>query len=344
MKINKRYFSLMLLSLLIILTGIIGFNLLRKSSNRLPNFKGKKLLVYVAFNEDEAKVLLEGFKEKTGCDYSFLRFPTEEAAENVVREIQFQKADIFLGGTADAIELLKNNNCLDKYVIENTKKISEQYRDNDGYWTGLYIEPLSIGINEERWNKEFKDLKKPTKLEDLLNPRFKGEIVLPDPRTSGTGYTFLSYIVQSMGKDKGLEFFKKLKNNVGQFTDSGFTPAKKVGMGEYLLTVDFINQQLIVKNSGFKIESIVPKDAGWTICPVAKIRNSQNEKVANAFIEYCTSKEAMEALREFSMAIPTTNDNEDNKNTELYKLSTTYNFNKAAKDRSELLEELKKIM
>ncbi|EDS78528.1 conserved hypothetical protein [Clostridium botulinum C str. Eklund] len=344
MKINKRYFNLMLFSLLIILTGITGFNLLQNSSKRLPNFKGKRLLVYVAFNEDEAKVLLEGFKEKTGCDYSFLRFPTEEAAENVVREIQFQKADIFLGGTADAIELLKNNNCLDKYVIEDAKRIPEKYRDNEGYWTGLYVEPLAIGINEERWNKEFKDLKKPTTLEELLNPKFKGEIVLPDPRTSGTGYTFLSYIVQSMGKDKGLKFFKKLKSNVGQFTYSGFTPAKKVGMGEYLLTVDFINQQLIVKNSGFKIESIVPNDTGWTICPVAKIKNSQNEKVANAFIEYCTSKEAIESLREFSMAIPTTNDNTDNKYTELYKLSGIYSFNKAAKDRKELIEELKKIM
>ncbi|KGM97690.1 iron ABC transporter [Clostridium novyi A str. 4552] len=334
----------MLFSLLITLTGIIGFNLLQNSSKRLPNLKGKKLLVYVAFNEDEAKVLLQGFKEKTGCDYSFLRFPTEAAAENVVREMQFQKADIFLGGTADAIELLKNNNCLDKYVIEDTKRIPEKYRDNEGYWTGLYVEPLAIGINEERWNKEFKDLKKPTTLKELLNPKFKGEIVLPDPRTSGTGYTFLSYIVQSMGKDKGLEFFKKLKSNVGQFTDSGFTPAKKVGMGEYLLTVDFINQQLIVKNSGFKIESIVPNDTGWTICPVAKIKNSQNENVANAFIEYCTSKEAVEALREFSMAIPTTNDNADSKDAELYKLSSIYNFSKAAKDRNELLEELKKIM
>src|SRR3712207_7430141 len=45
------------------------------------------------------------------------------------------------------------------------------------------------------------------------------------------------------------------RNNVGQFTDSGFTPAKKVGVGEYLITVNFINQQLIVNNSGFKIKS-----------------------------------------------------------------------------------------
>ncbi|KEI13555.1 iron ABC transporter [Clostridium novyi B str. ATCC 27606] len=344
MKVGKRL-VVFIVSILIVALSTIGyFEIMKRPSKRLPQFKGRKLLVYVAFNEDEAKVLLDGFKEKTGCDYSFLRFPTEKAAENVVKEIEFQKADVFLGGTADAIELLKLNGCLAKYVVKNVDNMPLKYRDPDGYWTGLYIEPLSIGINEERWNKEFKGIKKPTTIEELLNPVFKGEIVLPNPRTSGTGYTFLSYLVQTMGKEKALAFFKKLRNNVGQFTDSGFTPAKKVGVGEYLITVNFINQQLIVNNSGFKIKSIVPESCGWTICPVAKIKNSPNEKVANAFIEYCTTKEATRSLRDFSMAIPTIDYNEVKKDVKLYKLSDVYNFSKAAKDRKYLLEELKKIM
>ncbi|KEI06930.1 iron ABC transporter [Clostridium botulinum] len=344
MKVSKRLVNLIVSILTIVLIIIGYFMISQRPSKRLPQFKGKKLLVYVAFNEDEAKVLLDGFKEKTGCDYSFLRFPTEKAAENVVKEIAFQKADVFLGGTADAIELLKLNGCLAKYVVKDTDKIPLKYRDPDGYWTGLYVEPLSIGINEERWNKEFKGIKKPTTMEELLNPAFKGEIVLPDPRTSGTGYTFLSYLVQNMGKEKALTFFKKLRNNVGQFTDSGFTPAKKVGVGEYLITVNFINQQLIVNSSGFKIQSIVPKNCGWTICPVAKIKNSPNEKVANAFIEYCTTKEARRSLKDFSMAIPTIDDNRVKKDVKVYKLSDSYNFNRAAKDRKYLLDELKKIM
>lgn len=90
-----------------------------------------------------------------------------------------------------------------------------------------------------------------------------------------------------MGKDKALDFFMKLKNNVGQFTGSGFTPAKNVGIGEYLITINFINQQLIVKNSGFKIKSIIPKHSGLTICPIAKIKNGPNSKVSKAFIELC---------------------------------------------------------
>ncbi|WP_308462452.1 ABC transporter substrate-binding protein [Clostridium weizhouense] len=331
----------------IIFISIICFYNIYYRNKGLPNLKNENLIVYVTFNEDEAKVLLDGFKERTGCNYSFLRFPTEEGAEKIIKEQNSGKADIFLGGTTDAIELLKINNCLDKYIIKDSNRIPSQYRDTDGYWTGLYIEALSIGINEERWNKEFSDIKKPTTIQELINPRFRGEIVLPDPRTSGTGYTFLSYLVQTMGKKEGLEFFMNLKNNVGQFTDSGFTPAKKVGVGEYLITVNFINQQLIVKNSGFKIESIIPDNTGWTICPIAKLKNCSNSKAAEAFIEYCTTKEAGNALNDFSMAVPTISQDNDlniKKTFDSNKLNSKYDFNKAAKDREELLKDLNKIM
>ncbi|SFC43479.1 ABC transporter substrate-binding protein [Clostridium uliginosum] len=344
----KRKISKLGIGILLIVFVFVGCsNSLCDSDKQLPNLKDENLVVYVAFNEDEAKVLLEGFKEKTGCNYSFLRFPTEEGAEKIIKEGNLEKADIFLGGTADAVESLKMNNCLDKYTLKDCDRIPMEYRDSEGYWIGLYVEALSIGINEERWNKEFKDVKKPTTIEDLVNPRFKGEIVLPDPRTSGTGYTFLSYLVQTMGKEKALDFFKKLKSNVGQFTDSGFTPAKKVGVGEYLLTVNFTNQQLIVKNSGFKIESIVPQSTGWTICPVAKIKNGANDKAAKAFINYCTTKEAGNALKDFSMAVSTINgvNNPDiKKDFDSYKISNEYYFDKAAKDKKELLEDLKEIM
>lgn len=73
-----------------------------KNRSDYPNLQGKKLLVYVAFHEDEAKPLLEGFKQKTGCEYSLLRFPTGEALARAMEEKTAPKADVFLGGTVDA--------------------------------------------------------------------------------------------------------------------------------------------------------------------------------------------------------------------------------------------------
>lgn len=344
--LNKKIcmYYIYILTIILFISGCSNNNF---DSQNMPNLKNENLVVYVAFNEDEAKVLLEGFKEKTGCNYTFLRYPTEELADKIKNKEILGDADIFLGGTADAVELLKMNDCLEKCNVKSSTEIPMEYKDSSGYWIGLYVEALSIGINEDRWNKEFKDVEKPKTIEDLINPKFKGEVVLPDPRTSGTGYTILSYLVQTMGKDKALDFFKKLKSNVGQFTDSGFTPAKKVGMGEYLLTVNFINQQLIIRNSGFNVKSIVPENTGWTICPIARIKSGKNKKASEVFMNYCVTKEAGISLKDFSMGfstIPGVNYSNIEKEFTSYKLSKEYDFKRAASDREELLKDLEEIM
>ncbi|MBX4264326.1 ABC transporter substrate-binding protein [Clostridium estertheticum] len=319
-----------------------------KNRSDYPNLQGRKLLVYVAFHEDEAKPLLEGFKQKTGCEYSILRFPTGEALGRAIEEKAAPKADVFLGGTVDAHEYMKKEGIIEKYISTNASSIPERYKDEDGYWTGLYIEALSIGINKERWDAEFKSkgIKQPENFQDLLNPAFKGEIIIPNPKTSGTGYTFVSYLVQSMGKEKALEYLGKLNHNVAQVTTNGLTPAEKVGIGEYLIAVNFINQQLIVKKSGFNIQSKIPKDVGWTLCAVSKIKNGPDSKAANAFIDYCLTAQAGNDLKNFSMAMSTRGDvslPQGGQNLSNLLESDKYDFKKAGIDKKEMLDALEEI-
>lgn len=81
--------------------------------------------------------------------------------------------------------------------------ILPQYQDKDGYWYGTYLEALSVGYNEKRFKEEFepKGVKAPETLDDLLKPEFKGGNRI-DPRKSGTGNTFISSVLQSMGEEK----------------------------------------------------------------------------------------------------------------------------------------------
>ena len=152
--------------------------------------------------------------------------------------------------------------------------ILPEYQDKDGYWYGTYLEVLSIGYNEKRFKEEFepKGVKAPETLEDLLNPAFKGEIIMPDPRKSGTGNTFISSVLQKMGEEKGWDYLKALKPQVAQFTPSGFTPGQKTGAGEYLICVNFISDQNLVSAKGQKLHSTIYNAAGWTTCPVARSR------------------------------------------------------------------------
>lgn len=315
-----------------------------KSADGGQSLKGKKLVMYVSFHEDTAKELAEAFKKKTGAEVSFIRLPTGEAVARMVAEKDAPKADVWLGGTSDAHAKMKADGITEAYASKNDKLIPAEYQDKDHYWHGLYLETLSIGYNVDRYEKEFKPkgIKAPETLEDLLNPAFKGEIITPDARKSGTGFTFLSSVLQAMGEEKGWAYLQSFKDQVAQFTPSGFTPAQKVGAGEYLIAVNFLADQRLVSNKGQKINSTIYNNAGWAVVPVSKLKNKANSDVANAFIDFCLTKEAGEIIVKTTNAIacnPEVSAPAGQKPLKELPLFKAYDFEKAGAIKKELTDK-----
>jgi thiamine transport system substrate-binding protein len=63
----------------------------------------------------------------------------------------------------------------------------------------------------------------PTRMQDLLDPRFKGAIALEDPRTSTPGLQFLLWVLQIYGEDGGFKFLESLKPNLHSVSPSWST-------------------------------------------------------------------------------------------------------------------------
>ncbi len=342
MKLKKYIYFIFIVFILLNTTSCGKKSLNITYKNGYPDLKGKHLVVYVASRDEVGKSLLELFKEKTGCTYEYMRMPTEKGVERVRLEKKYPKADIFMGGSCDAHEMMKEEKLSERYISENYSEIEDQYKDKKGYWTGIEIEPLSIAINKDRWEKEFssKGIKIPKNYEDLLNPIYKGEIVMPDPKTSGTAYTMIASLMQILGKNKALRLLKGIKSNVGKFTINGYTPAQKVGTGEYLIGINFLGDQLLVKKSGFNIISNIPNNAGWNIDSVSKIKNAPNGDIGNLFIDFCTSKEVGNTLKKISMGMPTRSDIKIKENMDFYKLNIykEYDFTEAGNKRENLMK------
>lgn len=92
----------------------------------------------------------------------------------------------------------------------------------------------AIVINPEVLEEN--NLPVPQSYEDLLKPEYKGQISMPNPKSSGTGYMFLKAMVNSIGEDKAFAYFDKLTENILSYTSSGSGPInalknKEVGIG-----------------------------------------------------------------------------------------------------------------
>lgn len=263
-----------------------------------------ELKVYSIIHEEETVALTELFTEKTGIPVSFLRASTGELVNRVINEKDNPQADVLLGGASSYHIQAAKEGALEAYVSPLAKNLPDYAVAQDNTWTGFCVLTLGIGINDERYAKLFPDIPRPQSWEDLLNPAYKGEIVLTNPVASSTAYLFVQNQLQRLGWDKGWDYLLTLAPLVGQFPDSGSAPAKLIGTGEYSLGVSYIHALAKYRAEGFKVSMIVPENTVGDVDCISIMKNTKNLKAAQKFVDFMLSKEAQELMSSIDFTIP----------------------------------------
>lgn len=260
-----------------------------------------QLLVYAVVNQDDAELLTDMFRERTGIDARFLRASTGELVARVIAERAAPQADVLLGGAASLHIAIKDEGALAPYRSPAADALPASARDADGYWTGFYLTALGLGVNAERFAARYGDAPLPATWEDLLDPRFAGEIVMTDPVASSTAYLFLQLQLQRLGLEAGWDYLERLAPLVGQFPSSGGAPPQLVGTGEYTLGIAFVHALARYRDQGFPVELVVPPGTVGEIGAVSIVAGGPNPDAARAFVDFVLSVEAQQAFVEQSL-------------------------------------------
>lgn len=259
------------------------------------------LLVYAVVNQDDAELLTGVFRERTGVDVRFVRGSTGELVTRVIAEQGSPQADVLLGGASSLHIAIKDAGASAPYVSPATAALADGTFDPDGYWSGFYLTALGIGVNQERFAQRFGDAAVPTTWEDLLDPRFAGEIVMTDPVASSTAYLFVQLQLQRLGEEAGWAYLETLAPLVGQFPSSGGAPPQLVGTGEYALGVAFVHALARYRAQGFPVDLIVPPGTVGELGAVSIIAGGPNPENARRFVDFVLSAEAQQAFVEQSL-------------------------------------------
>jgi iron(III) transport system substrate-binding protein len=189
-----------------------------------------KLTLYMGPPEKTCAAVAQGFEKKSGIKPTFLRLSAGEAINRIRAERNAPQASVLYGIGLPSMLTLKSEGLLEPYKSPEAAAIPAKYKDPDGWWTGSDADFIGIASNKKFLQE--KGLKAPQSWEDLAKPQFAGQICVGSPATSGTGYTFLTTIIQLMGEQKGWEYLKRFNANVSQYTRSGIGPTQLVGRGE----------------------------------------------------------------------------------------------------------------
>ncbi len=252
--------------------------------------------IYSALNQSTNDAFFAAFKAANpGLDVALL--PIAAAGQlqtRIIAEKASPKADIFVGGDRSFHQVLSTQGLLEKYVSPNAAAVPDAFKDPNGFWTGWYVGIFAFVHNTDRFAKEMGSLKPPATWDDLLDPAWKGKIIMPSPITTGGGYILLATQVFRFNKDeaKAMDFMKKLHANVAQYIDSSPNAIQMVAKGQFVGAPNWAHDILTSKNQGNPVALDIISDTGNEVGSVSIIKGGPNTAGAKAFVDWMLTKSA----------------------------------------------------
>ncbi|HPR90512.1 MAG TPA: extracellular solute-binding protein, partial [Synergistaceae bacterium] len=177
-----------------------------------PAPAAETLNVYTIWSERYATAVFDEFTRETGIAVNFLRFPSGEVLARLIAEKENPQVDVFFGGIADAFVAGKKEEIFEQYVPGGAETIPAAFRDPEGYWTGVAMNPICFMFNRPFLEKNA--LEPPASWQDLLDPVYHNGLIMADARTSGTAVSRLFSLVLAMGENEAFAYQKKLDENM----------------------------------------------------------------------------------------------------------------------------------
>jgi iron(III) transport system substrate-binding protein len=267
----------------------------------------EKVVVYTSLETDETVKYLEvARKDLSGLQIDIIRLSTGELGARMLAEKDNPQADCIWGWAVTNTEQFIPKGMLEPYKAKGVEKLDKRFVHPKDFYAGIDMYIAAFCVNKKVL--EEKGLPMPKGWNDLLNPKFKGLIAMPNPAASGTGFLQVASLLQMYGakegKEDGWEFLKKLDKNMGQYIKSGSRPAKNTAQGEFAVgcSFDFVVGEL--KKQGFPVEFVFPVEgAGYEVEANALLKGSKNPKAARKFLDWAISPNAMRTYSNFKLGV-----------------------------------------
>ncbi len=263
------------------------------------------LLVYTALEDDEIPRYLALFKKShPDINVKIVRDSTGIMTAKILAEKDNPRADLVWGTAATSLMLADQAGIVEPYSPKGLDRVRAKMKDSNSvpHWVGIKAWMTGFCVN----TVEVEQLKLPVpkNFEDLLNPVYKGHLVMPNPASSGTGFLTVSAILQMKGEKPGWNYLDKLHKNIARYTHSGSKPCKIAGSGELPIGISFAYRGFMQKKKGEPVTTVFPVEgSGWDVEANCLIKKPNIKKAAKTFLDWAIGEEVM---KEYAKVYPVT--------------------------------------
>lgn len=253
-----------------------------------------EITVYTSLEEPEiADYLAAAKKDMPDLKVNVLRLSTGDLGARILSEGSHPRYDVIWGWALTNMMDPRIQALLAPYRPKGLQRVPAQFKDPGDKWFAPTGYMAAMCVNTDRLKR--KGLPMPGGWSDLLNPVYKGEVVMPNPASSGTGYLQVVSILQGMGSEKGWNFLKHLSTNVAQYAKSGSRPCNMASTGEYAIGASSAIVAMEAIKQGYPIKMVIPKEgAGYELEANALMAASTHKQDAERFLDWTISDSAAE--------------------------------------------------
>ncbi len=247
--------------------------------------------LYTSMQERDSGPLTAAFEKKYGVKVTLWRAAPDKIVQRAVIEAKAGRYDVdVLEMNGPEMEMVYRENLLEQFYSPTFKDIPPPVFPKHKYYAPDRINLFVIAYN----TKEIKPEEVPNSYEDLLNPRWKGKMVM-EP----SDVDWFAAIVKDMGEQKGLDYFKKLATMEVAMREGHTLLAEIVSSGEVPIALNAYNHSVDkLKQKEATIEWKPLQPAFGRAGGIGLARNAAHPYAALLFTEFILSKEGQELIRD----------------------------------------------
>jgi ABC-type Fe3+ transport system substrate-binding protein len=252
-----------------------------------------RIVFYTSWGPADADYVVKAFEKK----YAPLKVETVRASSErtLTRLLSEHRANKFLGDVVavSGIQagILKEKGSLERYQSSEAANFPADWRDSDGFGMGLHQTIYVIGYNTRLVPAELA----PKNFEDLLHPRWKGQLGWDTEE-----YYLFGALMKARGKDKGLEFWRRLAAQEINFRKGYTLISELVSAGEFPVAVSLYQHRVDeYAEKGAPLQWVAPNPlVGGDPNKIALLKNAPRPNAAKVFIDFMLSAEGQKLLQD----------------------------------------------
>jgi iron(III) transport system substrate-binding protein len=252
--------------------------------------KEGKVVWYCSTPVATAQKISNMFQAKTGIKVELFR----SGGSNILRRFQQEGdsgkvfVDVLTHSDPAAANALSKKGLFVPFKPTDFDKVPAEVKDPQGMHIAQRLNVMAIYVRDDMLS----EADRPKTWSDLLNPKYKGKIVMPDPNFS----SLLVVITGSLAKEHGWKYFEALRKNDIMVVQSNQQVSDMIKRGERPIAMAADAAYVgPARKEGLKATILYPSDGAFVIAsPTSVVKGSPNPNAAKAFADFMLSREVQE--------------------------------------------------